>query len=438
MNKLQTIRPNLFSRTSTYLKNLHVNAWLFFFVAVYIVLIVKIGTLEGINDDLVFATYSMAVSMYILSRFAISHFHPHKEAKYKKGYEPTLSFGIPCKNEEENICETIMRIAKIDYPKEKFDIIAINDGSTDNTLREMLRAKAEAAKIGVEVEVVNWTENRGKRDGMAETVKRSTREIMVFIDSDSFIEPDTPHHLVKYFSDRQVAAVAGHAYVANGDKNIVTKMQAVRYYVAFKAYKASESVFDAVTCCSGCCSAYRREYLLPFLDDWLNQTFLGVRCTYGDDRSLTNYLLKKGYKALYAEKAVSYTFVPDTFSQFMTQQLRWKKSWVRESLKASVFMWRKHPLMSAAFYLGIILPILAPIIVIRALVWYPITTGQLPWFYVFGLCIMAIIYGLYYYINMNDKRWVYGSFFAVFYTIVLIWQLPYAILSLRNSKWGTR
>ena len=122
----------------------------------------------------------------------------------------------------------------------------------------------------------------------------------------------------------------------------------------------------------------------------------------------------------------------------MRQQLRWKKSWVRESLLAGTFMWRRNPIMSASFYVGVILPLLAPVIVIRALLWYPITTGNLPYSYVFGLILMAVIYGLYYYAHTEDNKWLYGVLFATFYTLVLIWQLPWAIVNLRDSSWGTR
>ncbi|MBN1172759.1 MAG: glycosyltransferase [Micromonosporaceae bacterium] len=415
------------------------NAWLVFFVAIYVVLVIKVVTIRYLDNDALFAVYSVAVSIYILSRFAISYLHPHLERRYGADYEPTLTFGVPCKNEAANIYETIMRIARIDYPRDKFDIIAVNDGSDDNTLGEMYRAKMDAAVLGVRVQIIDWTTNRGKRDGMAEAVKRSAFDLVVFIDSDSFIEPDTPRHLAKYFVDPKVGAVAGHAYVANANTNLITKMQAVRYFVAFKAFKAAESMFGAVTCCSGCCSAYRRAYVAEFIDEWLNQHFMGVRCTYGDDRALTNMLLRRGFKAHYAEQAVSHTFVPDTMAQFMTQQLRWKKSWVRESLKASLFIWRRHPLMSCAYYLGVLLPLVAPIIVGRALIWYPISTGATPWFYLFGLLIMGVIYGLYYRINVHhDRRWVYGAIFAVVSTLILIWQLPYAMLTLRNSRWGTR
>ncbi len=422
-------------------KKSNILAWSIFFSCVYLVLLLKYVTFSRINDNILFGVYSIVISVYILSRFALAFFYDPKNIQRKyfnDEHLPTVSFGIPSKNEGENIRETILRIVDSNYPKEKFDIVVVNDGSDDNTLSEMLAAKEIAAERGTNVIVVDWEINRGKRDGMAECVARSTNEIVIFIDSDSFVERDTARELVKYFKDPQVSAVAGHAFVANGNMNFLTKMQEVRYYVAFKAYKAAEALFACVMCCSGCCSAYRRSHMLEVMDEWMNQTFLGVKCTYGDDRSITNYLLKKGYKALYAEKAIVHTFVPSTWRQFLKQQLRWKKSWTRESLIASTFVWKKNPIMSISFYIGFILPLLAPFVVFRALVWYPYMTGSFPWFYLTGLFLMAIIYGLYYYINMRDRRWVYGVAFATFYTVFLIWQLPYAIFRMRDSKWGTR
>lgn len=421
-----------------YFKKHRINMWVLFFFLVYLVIIIKITTIQEIDNSILFGSYSILVSVYILSRFGLAYFYDQEKYWTDKGYEPTISFAVPSKNEEENIRETILRIAKTDYPKNKFDIIAINDGSTDVTLAEMLVAKEMAAKFGVKVIVVDWKVNKGKREGMAECIKRSNKDIVIFIDSDSFVEKNTAKELIKYFADKNVAAVAGHAYVANANENMLTKMQAVRYYVAFKAYKSAEALFGAVTCCSGCCSAYRRKYLIKVIDKWLNQKSLGIKCTYGDDRSLTNFLLRRNYKALYAPEAKSYTFVPAKFRQFMRQQLRWKKSWVRESLIACTFIWKRNTIMAVSFYLGFILPLIAPIIVVRALVWYPYVTGNLPWFYILGMMLMAVIYGLYYYIYTSDKKWLYGIVFAAFYTLVLIWQLPWAILNLRDASWGTR
>lgn len=431
-------RIGFFGGIRNFFADKKINEWVIFYLLIYIVLLVKFITLKEMDNGAFFGIYSVAVSFYILSRFLLAYFYEPSHIKLNKNYEPTISFCIPAKNEERVIGETIMKAANSYYPKNKLDIIVVNDGSTDNTLSEIQKAQKVAKELGVGVNIINWEVNRGKREAMAECIKQSKSEIIVFVDSDSLVEPDAAKGLVKYFFDDRVGAVAGHAFVANSNKNMITKMQDARYFIAFKAYKGAESLFGSVTCCSGCCSAYRREYLLKILDEWQNQRFLGVKCTYGDDRSLTNSLLRRGYFTLYSPHAVSYTYVPDTFPKFMRQQLRWKKSWIRENLRAGTFMWKRNPIASLSFYLGVILPLLAPVIVVRALIWFPYTTGEVPMYYLFGLVIMAAIYGIYYHIHRRDKGWLYGMLFATFYTLILIWQLPYAILSLRDPKWGTR
>lgn len=409
-----------------------------FYTLIFIVLVLKIMTLKWILGDFYFFAYSIAVSFYLLSRFAISYFYRPNEAKFNDAFEPTVSFAVPSKNEGEHIRETILRMVESDYPKDKFDIIAVNDGSTDNTLEEMEIAKQIAAARGVNVVVIDWKINQGKREGMAECVRKSEKDIVLFVDSDSFIKPDALRSIVKYFSIPTVGAVAGQAFVANAESNYLTIMQSVRYFVAFKAFKSAEALFGSVTCCSGCLAAYRRKAILPLIPDFTNQYFLGVKCTYGDDRSLTNRLLKNGYDAIFAPDSVAYTFVPDDLKQYIRQQLRWKKSWLRESFMASKFMWKKNILMSISFYLGFLLPIFAPLILIRAFFWYPIVFGLMPIYYLSGLLIMSLIYGLYYYRHTGDHNWLYGTLVTTACTLLLFWQLPYALFKIRDSKWGTR
>ena len=68
----------------------------------------------------------------------------------------------------------------------------------------------------------------------------------------------------------------------------------------------------------------------------------------------------RDWKVQYESSARSHTIVPDNFRQFMRQQLRWKRSWTRESLIAGSFMWRKHPLAAMSAYVGMVLPVVAP------------------------------------------------------------------------------
>jgi len=416
----------------------HVFSWGAIIILIYLVLLIKVLNLQHLNGGLVLLVYSLCVSVYLLSRFLVAHFYEIHDRNFHPEYTPTITFGVPSKNEGPHIYQTIMRIADIDYPKDKYDIIVINDGSTDNTLAEMKRAAKDAKTKGVKVKVIDWKINQGKRHGMAACIKESAAELMLFVDSDSFIEKDTTRELIKYFENPKVGATTAHCYVANESTNLLTKMQAVRYFVAFKAYKGAESVFGTVTCCSGSCSAYRREYIAPVIDQWLNQKFLGITCTYGDDRALTNILLSRGYDALYAPNARVYTFAPETMRTYLKQQLRWKKSWFRECIRASAFMWKRHPLMSVSFYLALILPLATPFVVLKAIIWFPLTTHRLPFYYIDGVVLMCIIYGLYYRVYANDRKWLPAVVGSALYSIVMSWQLLYAIATIRDSRWGTR
>jgi hyaluronan synthase len=388
-----------------------------------------------LNKSIFFSFYSIIIICYIFSRFLLSYLH--RRVPEEIGYEPTVSFVVPAKNEEDNIYETITRFSEVEYPGNKIEVIAVNDGSDDNTLAEMERAAQDISQKVRRVEVVNWTVNRGKRHGMHEGVKRATHDIIIFIDSDSFVEPSCVRHLVKYFPDSRIGAVSGHTDVYNKNTNLLTKMQSLRYYVAFKVYKAAESIFGIVTCCPGCCSAYRKTYLDEFIDDWLHQTFLGKECTFGDDRSLTNYMLRK-YNAAYSREALAYTVVPDTFPKYLKQQQRWKKSWVRETFIAASFIWKKDPFAAFFFYAYIFLAFAGPIVFIHALIWNPLLYHIVPFVYLFGLFLMLMLHGIYYRIHTHEQKWFFAVVGYWFFTVILMWQLPWAFVTIADTRWGTR
>ncbi len=409
--------------------------WFAFLFIIYMILAVKVATGSWINQNYFFWAYSGTITLYIFSRFLLSYLHKPVEADLS--FEPTVSFVVPAKNEEDNIAETMRRFAEVEYPSEKIEVIAIDDGSDDDTYAEMLKAAKEIEPYVKRVEVVRFDVNKGKREGMAVGTKRATHDIVIFIDSDSFIEPQAVRHLVKYFSIPEVGAVSGHTDVWNDDTNMITQMQALRYYISFKIYKAAESIFGNVTCCPGCCSAYRRTYLMEFIEPWLHQKFLGRECTFGDDRSLTNYMLRNHY-AVYSSEAKAYTVVPETFGKYMRQQQRWKKSWVRETMIAASFIWRKHPLAAAFFYSYIFLAFAGPLVFIHAVVWNPLVLHTLPWVYLGGLFLMLILHGIYYRAHVGKKPWISAVATFWFYTVVLMWQLPWALFTIADTRWGTR
>jgi hyaluronan synthase len=381
-----------------------------------------------------FGIYSVCVASYIISRFVLSLFY---RSAPEAGVEPRIAIVMPGFNEQEAIAQSLQSLLALDYPVEKLQLIAVNDGSEDDTLAEMQRVAASAHG---RVQVIDFPENRGKRAAMAAGIRASDAEVIVFVDSDSVVVPNALRALVQPFADARVGAVCGHADVLNLRENWLTRMQGVRYFVAFRVVKAAESVFHCVTCCSGCFSAYRREAILPRMAWWESQTFLGVESTFGDDRSLTNCVLRD-WRVVYEKNAVSHTIVPNSFRGFLKQQTRWKRSWTRESLLVARFIWRKHPIAAFFTYLSIVLPLIAPVAALHALVWGPLVQGgTLPLVYLAGIYALAMVYSLYYVIFQDEYSlvWLYGVLFVFFYLAVMLWQTYYAIGTCRTSKWGTR
>jgi hyaluronan synthase len=410
--------------------------------ALYLALIVmavltyKTVFVEIVVQDPWFGVYSVVVCAFIMSRFLFSLFYRPVPITRGATLEPTIAVVMPAFNEEDAVADSIRSLLTVDYPPEKLEIVVINDGSTDGTLREIERAAAGSDAV----RVISFPENRGKRAAMAAGIRATSAAIIAFVDSDSSLERDALRRIVRGFIEPKVGAIAGHAEVQNARESWIARMQAVRYFVAFRVCKAAESIFGVVTCCSGCFSAYRREAIAPVLERWEHQRFLGRPATYGDDRSLTNYVLRS-WDVRYDELARSRTIVPTTFRVFLRQQLRWKRSWTRESLIVGRFIWRRSPLASVWAYLGIILPLVAPLVAVRAIAWQPLVGGAgAPFVYLIGIYAMALVYGLYYGLRHGryDTLWVFGVLFVFFYLAFLLWQTWYAILTSRNSSWGTR
>jgi hyaluronan synthase len=352
-------------------------------------------------------------------------------------YEPTVTFVIPCKDEEKAIRKTVSKCFEVDYPRKKVEVIVINDGSVDNTIG-MLR---EMEKEFPTLIVVDWKVNRGKRHGMAEGFKRAKGEIIVQLDSDSYIVPETFRELIKPFQNPEIGAVCAHADPENADQNIMTRMQSAYYFMSFRILKAAESTYGVVFCCSGCSSAYRKDVVLPIMDIWLEEKFLGLPVTWGDDRGLTNWVIKKGFKTIYTDEARATTIVPTNLKQFIKQQIRWKKGWFVNSTFLSRFIFQKEPFVAMVYFFPLtVLTILTPFMAARALFYTPLYHGPLTiTYYLLGIFLITALLAVYYRIVARDnKYWPYLFIWSGLNTLILSFLLFYALATIQNRKWGTR
>lgn len=376
--------------------------------------------------------YTIAITTYVFSRFLLAAFYSPPEAV---GLEPSIAIVVPAYNESDAVARTIHSCLGLDYPAEKMEVVVINDGSSDDTWEHMQRAAALYPPG--RVRCVDLGSNQGKRAAMAAGIRATQAETLVFVDSDSMPAPSAVRKLVQGFADPKVGAISGLTHVRNADANVLTRMQAARYYISFQLLKAAESVVSAVSCCSGCFAAYRRSAVVPILEGWEHQRYLGVECTYGDDRALTNMLLKSGWKAIYDSEAEAWTDAPHRYGKFFNQQLRWKKSWAREGPILSAHLWRSRPLAFPAALVATLSGLLSPVVVLWNLAWEPLGRGLNPSFYLLCLYLMSIIYALMYRALRSDGVWLY-AIAATFFYISFSLQLFWAILRIRDGKWGTR
>ncbi|MNO29874.1 Poly-beta-1,6-N-acetyl-D-glucosamine synthase [compost metagenome] len=413
----------------------------FLFISVLFIMLMRVESIIYFKYNIVLYLYSLIAALFLLTRYLFGSLY--RDVPINPDYTPGVSIIIPCFNEEEWIHRTILSCMNQDYPVDKLEVIVVDDRSTDHSVEriesmiETIHKEAERYSTRDRLQLIVQPQNAGKREALVVGVQAARHDLVVFVDSDSFLEPDAIRHIVQPFQDPKMGGVAGRTDVENKYTNALTKLQTVRYYIAFRIMKAAESWFDSVTCLSGPLSCYRKDLIIKHSDAWLNQKFLGQPATFGDDRSMTNFILQT-HRTAYQDSAICSTIVPSDNGVFLKQQMRWKRSWLRESLRAAGFIWRKEPFMALFFYIGLIVPIAAPVVVLYNLVFVPLFYGIFPGTFLMGLLLMALLMSLAHLLFRKSKLWVFGFVFCIFYEFVLLWQMPVAWVTFWKSTWGTR
>ena len=310
------------------------------------------------------ALYSIVAGLFVITRFFFAAFY---RAPRDVGFEPTVTVLVPCYNEGEAIRKTIERIFSSGYPESKLEVVCVNDGSKDDSLAHMLAAQTRHPHLVV----VNFEKNRGLCHGWGVGTFLARGEFMVCVDSDTFVFPGSLHKLMQGFIDPSVGGISGHCDIENADVNMLTRMQDVRYYFSYKIMKAAESIFGVVSCLPGCFSAYRRTCVLAVMDKWINATVFGAHGNFADDRSLTNQILRD-YRIIYDDEALATTICPENWRQYIKQQARWERSYLREIWKTGKFIWRKHPIPALSWYAMMWMPLVEPFVMLQALVYIPV------------------------------------------------------------------
>ncbi len=360
---------------------------------------------------------------------------------------------IPVYNGENTIEKCILSLLKQSTPSDAYEIIIVDDGSTDRTWDRLQRLKRDP-DLSQRLVLIKHERNYGKRVALASGVDLSTSEIIICIDSDSFVDQDAIKNLVQPFRDENVTAVCGHGKALNMNEGLLAKLQHYWYVEMFRLWKGMESRYGCVTCCSGILAAYRRSAVQPLLDQWLTERFprrqptgynepealrLNGRLVSrlikspGEDRVLTSYALSaKDAKTVYQSNAVVRTIVPHTPKQFFRQQLRWMRSWVHCSLLQGRFMWKKPALAATTFYLYQFLAYLSPAV---AITWLLIKPLEGEWLgtagFLAGTLYVAGLHGL------NSWKYLKTSIEAIPYRVMFVFVFLFLTLTVTLYGWAT-
>jgi hyaluronan synthase len=177
------------------------------------------------------------------------------------------------------------------------------------------------------------------------------------------------------------------------------------------------------------------------LPQWERQEFLGIRCTYGEDRALTNDILAAGYDTVYQRSAVVHTVVPETYSKLCRMFLRWDRSYIREEFRFARIVWSR-PLWSRALslYESTITNLRYPVGYASIALWImnaPSDPGSIVRM-LLAIMVVSLVYVLYYLRSERSWDFVFGILYAYFSFFALTWIFPYAVLTLRTRGWLTR
>ncbi|WP_254545235.1 glycosyltransferase [Halomarina pelagica] len=230
---------------------------------------------------------------------------------------PTVSVIVPAYNEEGYVGRCIDHVLASDYPEERREVLVVDDGSTDGTYEEAVRR----AGPGV---TVHSKPNGGKHEALNDGLERTTGDVVVIVDADSFVEPDALSNVVGTFQAApETGGLASDVRVRNR-RDGVTRLQTLEYVLGINTFRRAFDVFGAVPVVPGCLGAFRREALADaggYDGDTLTEDF-----------DVTVKVLKAGWDVRQTPGTV-WTEAPYSWRDLYRQRLRWNRGNVEVLLK---------------------------------------------------------------------------------------------------------
>lgn len=233
----------------------------------------------------------------------------------KEGYYPFISIIVPVFNEGIVLRLSIESLLDIDYPN--YEIIIVNDGSTDNTafVGESLVGNQKGKNGLVKISLINKP-NGGKAKALNAGIQYSEAQFVLCMDGDSQLSPNTLRMAVRHFIDPAVGAVAGNVKVMNR-KKILTDLQALEYLEGLNMARSAQGFIKMVNIIPGPIGLFRKTAL--------REAGFYSSDTFAEDADVTLKILAHGWRIIYEPNAIAYTEAPVTIYQLLKQRYRWTR-----------------------------------------------------------------------------------------------------------------
>jgi biofilm PGA synthesis N-glycosyltransferase PgaC len=243
---------------------------------------------------------------------------------------PLVSILVPCHNEEDCIKETVEFLMKQDYPD--FEIIAIDDGSTDNTVKILHELQRKCDRL----RVVCLKSNRGKGTAMTMGALASRSEYLVCIDADALLDTQAVRHYMWHFLNfPRVGAVTGNPRVRNRT-SILGKIQMGEFSSLVNMIKRTQRILGKIYTVSGVVSAFRKRALFS-VGFWSDNMVT-------EDVDVSWKLQIRFWDIRYEPRVLCWILMPESLRGLFRQRVRWAQGGNEVLLKNSrtLLNWRQR------------------------------------------------------------------------------------------------
>jgi len=245
----------------------------------------------------------------------------NQKAKFENNL-PTFSIIIPAKNEETVLPRLLNALIHQNYPREKVEVIVVEDGSTDATVDI---CQEYARKTQGWVRIVHAENSYGKPSALNRALKVCKGDIIAVFDADSIPERDALLNAAKHFQDKSIAALQGRTLTVNSDVNMLTKFISYEESIWYEGYLKGKDALNLFVHLKGSCQFIRRD-MLESLGGWSEKHL-------SEDMEISARLTEKGRRIKYTSDVRSWQESPESLTQMFRQRVRWFRGSMEVALR---------------------------------------------------------------------------------------------------------